>query len=314
MVSRIDVSNTQVNKQINKLEKKKTKGGALAATASIAGSSAVQLSSLPVGIAMMNIMSSQSKKLSESQINTIMNSAENFIKSTGIDKKGVVIHNITKAPINLSCIPDKLLEYINMQTSIAKGKNAAFFNKPVKAVLGEIAYDKNSILINKDKFSTAVFHEIGHAINYNKSKFWKAMQKMRMPGIYLADGLPLFAAFSNKAEAKDGEELTKGQKVKNALRNNAGKIAFASMVPMLMEEGMASIRGCKWANANLPKELAKKVLKTNIGGYASYLATALSLGFAAFSAVKIKDYFGKKHQDKIQAKIDNIKNNIAVEK
>ena len=67
---------------------------------------------------------------------------------------------------------------------------------------------------------------------------------------------------------------------------------------------MASIRGCKWANSNLPKELAKKVLKTNLGAYTSYLGAALSLALTAFSAVKIKDYFGKKHQEKVQAKID----------
>lgn len=50
--------------------------------------------------------------------------------------------------------------------------------------------------------------------------------------------------------------------------------------------------------SNLPKELAKKVLKTNIGGYISYLGTAITLGVAAFSAVKIKDHFAAKRQAK----------------
>ncbi len=90
------------------------------------------------------------------------------------------------------------------------------------------------------------------------------MQKMRMPGMIMASAIALFAAFTKEDKPEDGKELTKAQKVKNAVRKNAGKLAFASMVPMLLEEGMASIKGYKWANSILSKDLAKKVLHTNI--------------------------------------------------
>ncbi len=306
----LKVNNAATDKQIKKLEKKKTKGGALAATASLLGSTAIQTAaSLPGSIIAMKSLTSQNKNLSQEQISSIMHSADVFLAAKGLVKKGVVIENIESSSSVATSLLDKLKEYTDSMTSIAAGKNAGFLNKPVKGIFGGVLYDKNTILINQDKLSTAVFHEIGHAINYNNSKFWRAMQGLRVPGMLIASGLAIYCAFSNNAQPKDGKELTTGQKVKNTVRNNAGKIAFASMVPMLLEEGMASIRGCKWANANLPKDLAKKVLKSNIGAYCSYLGAAISLGIAAFSAVKIKDSLGKKHQEKINSKLDNLKNN-----
>ncbi len=287
------------NMQIKKAESKKKKGVFLASTAAATGSSVIQTAmGLPVAGVALKTMISSNKKLNPDQINQIMASAEKFITSRGLSEKGVVIENVKSAGFNLPGALGKVMEYIHPIASVAAGNNAAFINKPIEIGLGNILYNKNSILINKDKLPTAVFHEIGHAINYNNSKFWKFMQGIRMPGIALAMGLALFGAYTNNAEAKDGQELTKGQKAKNAVRNNAGKLAFAAMMPMLLEEGMASIRGCKWANSNLPKELAKKVLKTNIGGYVSYLGTAITLGVAAFSAVKLKDHFASKFQAK----------------
>ena len=281
---------TAYNMQIKKAESKKKKRGLLASSAAATGSNAVQLGvSLPLAGFVIKSMSSINKKLSKDQINQIMDSADKFINSKGLSNKGVAIHNIESAGVNLTGIPNKIMEYIDPITSAAAGKNAFFTNKAISE------YGKNSIILNKNKMSTAVFHEIGHAINSNNSKFWRLMQGMRTPTMALAAGLALFGAFTNKAEAKDGKELTTGQKAKNAIRNNAGKLAFAAMIPMLAEEGMASIRGCKWAKSNLPKELFKKVLKTNICGYASYLGGAVALGLAALTAVKIKDHFTSKY-------------------
>ncbi len=281
------------NIQIQKTESKNKKKNLLASSVAATGSNAVQLgASLPLAGFVIKSMSSINKKLSQDQVNQIMDSADKFINSKGLSNKGVTIQNIKSTGANLTGVSDKIMEYIDPIKSAGAGKNAFFTNKAISGYAG------NSILLNKDKMSTAVFHEIGHAINYNNSKFWRFMQGMRTPAMALAAGLALFGAFTNKAEAKDGKELTTGQKVKNAIRNNAGKLAFAAMIPMLAEEGMASIRGCKWANSNLPKELAKKVLKTNICGYASYLGNAVALGLAALTAVKIKDHFTSKSQAK----------------
>ena len=66
------------------------------------------------------------------------------------------------------------------------------------------------------------------------------------------------------------------------------------MLPVLAEEGMATIRGQKLANQLLPKNIARKVLKGNAVAYTSYLITALGFAAAAYTAVKVKDAFVNK--------------------
>ena len=253
------------------------------------------MASLPVGMASVAGMSQVNKKLSPDQIKAINEAAEKALKDSGLAEKGVEIINLTEADlgVKLKGWKDSLLRTFNAQYATAKGKNA--FYHPMM----------NSIGVNKDKFSTATFHELGHAFNANKSKFWGAMQKMRMPSMLLATGLAIFAAFTKKAESKDGEELTKGQKAKNFVRNNAGYIAGASMLPVVAEEVMASIRGCKWANANLPKELAKKVKTTNIFGAVSYVAAAAAVALSAVVATKVKDSIMEKQKAKFEAEQNN---------
>ena len=232
----LNVSNqTNLNtKKIEKLQKKQNKGGIAATALAIGGSNiANMLSSLPGSAFAKNSLIKHSSNLTSEQIQQIFESANNFIKSKGLDEKGVVINNCTNAGINLSGMPDKLYEMISPIFATAKGKNAFYTDKAIKSTLGDILYNKNSIVINMEKLPNAVFHEIGHAINNNTSKFWKVLQKMRTPGMLLASMLILFSAFTNKAETKDGKELTKAQKVKNAIRGNAGKLSFAVMVPML---------------------------------------------------------------------------------
>lgn len=159
---------------------------------------------------------------------------------------------------------------------------------------------KNSIILPKEGIAPAGFHEVGHAMNYNLSKVGKFLQNCR-PLMKLAPLIGIFAACTRKAEAKDGKELTSGQKTKNFIRDNAGALAFASYLPMLIEEGMATYKGQKYANKVLSKDLAKKVLKGNSIAYMSYLTVAASAGLAAHCAVKIKDSIIANKQKKQEA-------------
>lgn len=152
----------------------------------------------------------------------------------------------------------------------------------------------NKIYMPENKVSFLAFHEIGHSINFNNSKFWKGMQKLRMPALTLASLPMIYGAISKESKAENGKELNKKQKINNFIRNNAGKLSFATMLPVLAEEGMATIRGQKLANQLLPKNIAKTVLKGNSVAYTSYLITALGFAAAAYTAVKIKDAFVNK--------------------
>ena len=192
----------------NKKEPKE-KGSFRALGASQIASSA----SVPVGMAAIAGMSQVNKKLTPEQIEQINKAADAMIDATGLRAKGVKIDNVKHAGLNLSGMPDALHDLVNTYSAVANGKNAAFLTEDARnALTGEILHSKNTIIANRDKMSTALFHEIGHAFNANKSKFWKAMQKMRGPAMFIAASVAIFAAFTKKAEAKEEAVEAKAKK------------------------------------------------------------------------------------------------------
>lgn len=231
-------------------------------------------------------MSKISRTLDKDKVEIANKAADDVLnKLTNLGKKGVKIHNYQKAGINITGVPDRVLEITNPLFATAKGKNALFLNKAIPAA--NLA--ANSVVINKDKLSLAAFHELGHAYNFNNSKFWKAMQNLRTPSIALAGAFALLPALVKEIKPKDGEELTTKEKINNGLRKTSPALAFLSMTPMLLEEGKATLRGNKWAKELLNPEMYKKVVKSNRYGYFSYMATAASFALMAFVGKKVKD-------------------------
>lgn len=267
---------------------------------------------------------------------TMHEAIKQMVVDNGLDKKGVrirflapkekvqgVVKRKISKPSNENLIKD-LIDNIFIK-SARNGENAFFCNKDLKLPtmkmsefnkimkeegfaaaikkLGEnkaVYIKKNSIILPKEGIAAAGFHEVGHAMNHNLSKIGKMLQNCR--NLYkFAPLIGIYAAFTKNSVAKDGEELTSGQKTKNFIRNNAGMLGFATALPMLIEEGMATVKGQKYANKVLPKDLAKKALKGNVIAYLSYLTVAISTGLATWSAVKIKDSIQAKKQAKQDA-------------
>lgn len=247
-----------------------------------------QFAALPIGLGVVKGMQSQSASLSLEQKNAIVQAADKVLDIANLRSKGVKITDMRAAAASGSNI---LLDLINPITATQNGRNAFF-----GGIKGTRGFFANEVVCNMDKLPTAVFHELGHAFNANNSKFWKCMQGIRVPAIAASMGLTLFAAFtkSEKADNNPNSELTNAQKAKNFVRNNAGPLAFAAMVPVLLEEGMATIRGNAWAKDLLSPDIAKNVCKGNKIAYLSYLTTALALGASAFVAGKVKDKLSDK--------------------
>ena len=254
-----------------------------------------QTAMLPVGVLAANKMANISKNLSKDQVDIVNNAADNVLNNvTNLAKKGVSIENLKKSDacgivdmLNIK-LPECVKNIVDMNYATANGKNAYF--SPLL----------NKVFINKEKLPLAAFHELGHAYNFNNSGFWKTMQNMRMPGMALAGLFAMIPIFTKEHKAQEGQELTRGQKFKNGLRKASPILAFVSMFPMLGEEAMASIRGCKWAKQLLDKDLFKKVTKANIIAYGAYLATALGFSAFALAAKKVKDHFQAKKEAEAQ--------------
>ena len=93
-----------------------------------------------------------------------------------------------------------------------------------------------------------------------------------------------------KNKKAEGEQ-PKGfwDKTTTFIKNNAGKLTFATTLPMIFEEAIASFKGESFAKKLLSPELFKKVKLQNRTGLLSYIALGIFSGISAMLAVKVRD-------------------------
>ena len=201
-------------------------------------------------------------------------------KPFGISDKLKTITEPKQATSFFGRVKAKIIEALKDQANpygAAKAGRNAFYNPAT-----------NQVVLNTEKLGLSGFHEIGHSINANSSKFWGRMQKLRKFSMFAPLAIGAIAIFKRKKA--EGEE-TSGvfDKVTTFIKNNAGKLTLASMLPMVAEELKASARGNALAKKILSPELAKKVVKANRWGALSYIATAGVTALAVCLGAKIRD-------------------------
>lgn len=170
--------------------------------------------------------------------------------------------------------PDKKLDKIF--NAVVEGRNA-FFHPMTR-----------DIMVNMNKLAGSAFHEMGHALNSTgSSKLIKAL-KVRYFTPQLVPLILGVGLFKNKKA--EGEKVHGFfDKATTFIKNNAGVITFGAMVPVMAEEGLASIRGGKLAKKVLTPELLKKVNKGNALAWGSYLLSALLLTGAVKAGIAVRD-------------------------
>lgn len=143
------------------------------------------------------------------------------------------------------------------------------------------------IVVNTEKIAVAGFHELGHALNALKSKYGvKYLAKMRAPGYAIAGLMEYFAIFSRTKPKGAPRSFT------DVIEDNCGKIAFAAMLPIVVEEAIASIRGVNYAKAvGLAKPLVNNMKKLYGKALLTYGGRAALGGLAVYASRKIMDYF-----------------------
>lgn len=163
----------------------------------------------------------------------------------------------------------------------------------------------NKIFMSNTGLSLVSFHEMGHAISENMTKFSKSIAHMSSLSAVVPAILLISLLTPKKANDKTSKE-NEGKIAKTAhfIKRNAGKLTFAAFLPQLYDEALASLRGNKMAKEALKgtPELYKKVLKSNAIGFSTYLCVAVTSGLAAAAGVKVKDKiqecFDKKKENK----------------
>ncbi len=291
------VSNSQVSKKPSfserrKIAKQKRKGTFSALMANYG----LNLASVPLSIGAGIGMQKINKGLTKDEVNIVNKTAQEIIdKTSNLASKGVKIKNVQSTNPKKTFI-NILSQYSNPVLGAQEGKNA-FFSQVDIPLLG---IEGNTVTLNQQKLPLAAFHEMGHAHNFHYSKLLKSMQGAR-PLMYLAALLALIPIFTRKETPKEGQnELTKGQKIKNKIRDLAPVLSFSCYAPMLIEEGVATAKGNSWAKQVLGsqnKSLYKKVFRSNAVAYMSYLAIALTTAVGCWVGKKVKDNIQQKAQE-----------------
>lgn len=202
-----------------------------------------------------------------------------------------------KEHLKKSNIPESSIEFYSQVVSeYMKNNNSCytFFDKTIYS-------SKNTRL--------SLFHEMGHAYNHNKTVFAKTLQKFRslnmkipilvsMAAILLPDFERYKVKQNDTTNQKKQSTFDKLMKWEHSFIKMSPLIVFASFLPMLVEEGLASLQGQKFAKKVLNKNIYNKVKLINFLGFLTYLFFASFSSLVLWSALKIKNSFLNKQLNK----------------
>lgn len=212
--------------------------------------------------------------------------AGKILEESGLKAKGVKLNFIDHSPESLNHLREiikkevpknnafsRRLSWNNFET-FKEGANAAYFS------------NANEIVVNSKNLYSSVYHELGHAMNRNGNWFTKGLQKARAItpfGVSLLAPIFLAVGLLHKVDnTKPKEQKGKVERTLDFISNNAGKLTLATYIPMLGEEGLASIRGLKAAAKHLPKDVISKLGANYLRAWGTYagIAAAVSGGVA----------------------------------
>ncbi len=181
----------------------------------------------------------------------------------------------------------KILELINK----ILGKNKYTFNDLLKMIAnGENACHLktfSTVLVNKDKLGAVTFHELGHALNHKGRGLGKFLSKIKNPPLdYLVPAILCTGLIKNK---KEGKPVNKFDKVTTFIKNNCGILTAGCFIPLIAEEGLASVKGIKLAKKGLDAANLKHLKTVYFGSFSGYILSALLSGFASAIAVWVRD-------------------------
>lgn len=279
-------------------------------------SSAVTGISQPIALACMNKMQKLSQNCDTVQL---QNSINNTFNNSILPRKGVEFIEVAPPPESSNLIEnirqlltkEKTLEELHPKNPklVKVFENATpkyirkipFFKDAYQELLISTMENGNNacylpkgkkVIVNTQNLGLSAFHEMGHAINHNCTKFWKIMQKSRTPMKRLGGLFALTALFKRKK--LEGEEPKNiFDKATTFVKNNVGKLVTLTFIPMVAEELMASRRGNKMAAQVLPKDMLKKVKMSNRLGAVTYITAAVVSGAGAYLASKVRDNIAK---------------------
>ena len=241
-----------------------------------------------------------SQMKNKNQIKQFEGAVDKIFESSKLKEKGVQIIDVDKTSFEELIdiitkqkkikIPKKYKEELMSNYSIIKmGRNSCFMP------------GTNIILANKNSHEIlALPHEMGHAINYNFKGLGRTLNNMRQITHVAPFWIILFALLEK------GQKINEtADKLTNFIKDNCGKLMFLVHLPVLAEEGLASINGIKHAKNFLPKDVVRNLSKRSFAAWLTYFTHAALISFGASLAPKVGDsmdnYFVSKNSKSFNA-------------
>lgn len=215
------------------------------------------------------------------------------LKESGLSDKGISV--IRYSPQT----KDEIKTILNQETA----SELKFLPKSLRKVfalteLDDLKEGKNArwapvnkkLVMPEKELVLTTFHEMGHASN-SLSTAGRILQKSRLS--ILACPIILLTSLLKTKKSPNKEQDGGFDKFTDFIKNNAGKLTFLSAVPVLVEEGLASIKGMSYAKKVLDPALVKKLSKDCRYGFLTYLATVTAISVGTALGVKAKDAIAK---------------------
>ena len=242
-------------------------------------------------------LSKQEIKLYQQAMTNIMPSVDSFentkavaqtiLNNEGLADKGVKIFVSNNTPESTNKLnelfksekPKLFVE--KLKTMFQNGCNACYHPK------------SKTVIINDEIAHSSIFHEIGHAKHFNsKNPLMKLLvnsKNLTPMGISVVAPLALGVAMFHKVDnTKPQKDKSKTEKTLDFVSNHAGKLTLASYIPIVLEEGLASIDGIKMAKKYLKPEQISKLKGNYFKAFQTYAGTALLIAGAVGLANLIK--------------------------
>lgn len=270
------------------------------------------------------------RNLLSSSLNVLVNPellslAKKMLTDNNLDKRGVGYSfstpdgaNVSREKIieELKTSKNNMLEKLNnkkpenifskIYIKIKKGKTKSKFEKAIKSknssfnmiVNGTNAFylsglKKVFVPVLTEK-REAIFHELGHAINYNISSNlskWISFLKHKFPN-YALPVITISSLFLKKTDSSDAQKDSVIHKIRKAVKNNIMVVSLLISSPKLIEEGIASVRAMKFLRGKVSTKQLQNAGIKHLTSWGSYGLNAL------FIAIGLK--FGVWVSDKIQ--------------
>ena len=249
----------------------------------------------------------------EEELKEVREAAYKAFDKTGLKDKGIEILNITeetkadvlaqirseaKADLAKRTILQKLGLYI--QAGMSKLLNPVGTEKLVNVLAdcetaGYFPTIKK-IIVNMNSAPDLSFHEMGHALTDKYGNFFSKLNiKSRFYVLALAPVFLLTSLIKAPKKNKDEKPESIVDKTTTFIKNNCGKLVAASFIPILIDEGLASIKGQKLAKEVISsKDILNGLKNTHLKAYSTYLFVAGAAGGLSALAVHLRDKLSSK--------------------